>query len=38
MVAGFGFEWALQLILNSGVSINFRDINGWTDCTIWAAG
>ncbi|KAG8365868.1 hypothetical protein BUALT_Bualt17G0016600 [Buddleja alternifolia] len=30
MVAGLGLEWALQPILNSGVSVNFRDINGWT--------
>lgn len=36
MVAGLGFEWALQPILNSGVSINFRDINGWTPLH-WAA-
>ncbi|KAL0447265.1 UNVERIFIED_CONTAM: Calmodulin-binding transcription activator 4 [Sesamum latifolium] len=36
MVAGLGFEWALQPILNSGVSINFRDINGWT-ALHWAA-
>ncbi|KAK6116605.1 hypothetical protein DH2020_049711 [Rehmannia glutinosa] len=36
MVAGLGFEWALQPILSSGVSINFRDINGWT-ALHWAA-
>ena len=36
MVAGLGFEWALSPILNSGVSINFRDINGWT-ALHWAA-
>uniref|UniRef100_A0A5B7B9D0 Putative calmodulin-binding transcription activator 4 isoform X2 n=1 Tax=Davidia involucrata TaxID=16924 RepID=A0A5B7B9D0_DAVIN len=36
MVAGLGFEWALNPILNSGVSINFRDINGWT-ALHWAA-
>ncbi|KAI3467723.1 hypothetical protein Pfo_024386 [Paulownia fortunei] len=36
MVAGLGFEWALQPILNSGVSVNFRDINGWT-ALHWAA-
>ncbi|PIN11506.1 putative protein, contains IPT/TIG domain [Handroanthus impetiginosus] len=36
MIAGLGFEWALQPILNSGVSINFRDINGWT-ALHWAA-
>ncbi|PIA51087.1 hypothetical protein AQUCO_01100130v1, partial [Aquilegia coerulea] len=36
MAAGLGFEWALIPILNSGVSINFRDINGWT-ALHWAA-
>ncbi|XP_057509434.1 calmodulin-binding transcription activator 4-like isoform X1 [Actinidia eriantha] len=36
MVAGMDFEWALNPILNSGVSINFRDINGWT-ALHWAA-
>ncbi|KAL8052380.1 hypothetical protein ABFX02_05G000900 [Erythranthe guttata] len=36
MVAGLGFEWALQPIVNAGVSINFRDINGWT-ALHWAA-
>ncbi|KAL3835712.1 hypothetical protein ACJIZ3_010448 [Penstemon smallii] len=36
MVAAMGFEWALQPILDSGVSINFRDINGWT-ALHWAA-
>ncbi|XP_022846514.1 calmodulin-binding transcription activator 4-like isoform X3 [Olea europaea var. sylvestris] len=36
MVAGLGFEWALQPILNSGANINFRDINGWT-ALHWAA-
>ncbi|KAK3040874.1 hypothetical protein RJ639_029218, partial [Escallonia herrerae] len=36
MVAGLGFGWALNPILNSGVSINFRDINGWT-ALHWAA-
>ncbi|OVA17479.1 IQ motif [Macleaya cordata] len=30
MVAGLGFEWALNPILNSGIGINFRDSNGWT--------
>ncbi|GER56084.1 calmodulin-binding family protein [Striga asiatica] len=35
-VAGLGFEWALQPILNAGVSVNFRDINGWT-ALHWAA-
>jgi len=36
MIAGLGFEWALSPILNSGVNINFRDINGWT-ALHWAA-
>lgn len=36
MVAGLGFEWALHAVLSSGVSINFRDINGWT-ALHWAA-
>lgn len=36
MVAGLGFEWALNPILCCGVNINFRDINGWT-ALHWAA-
>jgi hypothetical protein len=36
MIAGLGFEWALSPILNTGVNINFRDINGWT-ALHWAA-
>lgn len=36
IIAGLGYEWALQPILNSGVSVNFRDINGWT-ALHWAA-
>ncbi|KAJ7957540.1 Calmodulin-binding transcription activator 4 [Quillaja saponaria] len=36
MISGLGFQWALSPILNSGVSINFRDINGWT-ALHWAA-
>lgn len=36
MVSGLGFVWALTPILNSGVSVNFRDINGWT-ALHWAA-
>lgn len=36
MVAGLGFEWALNPVLSCGVSINFRDINGWT-ALHWAA-
>lgn len=36
MVSGLGFCWALSPILDSGVSVNFRDINGWT-ALHWAA-
>ncbi|OVA09563.1 IQ motif [Macleaya cordata] len=36
IVAGLGFEWALNPILHSGISINFRDVNGWT-ALHWAA-
>ncbi|XP_060191070.1 calmodulin-binding transcription activator 4-like isoform X2 [Lycium barbarum] len=36
MIAGLGFEWALHPILNAGVSVNFRDISGWT-ALHWAA-
>ncbi|KAE9454771.1 hypothetical protein C3L33_13343, partial [Rhododendron williamsianum] len=36
MIAGLGFEWALNSVINSGVSTNFRDINGWT-ALHWAA-
>ncbi|CAN0929217.1 Calmodulin-binding transcription activator 4 [Linum grandiflorum] len=36
MIAGLGFEWALTPILNHGVSVDFRDINGWT-ALHWAA-
>ncbi|GFY88119.1 calmodulin-binding transcription activator protein with CG-1 and Ankyrin domain [Actinidia rufa] len=36
IVAGLGFDWALNPILDSGVSINFRDINGWS-ALHWAA-
>uniref|UniRef100_A0A7N1A5B5 CG-1 domain-containing protein n=1 Tax=Kalanchoe fedtschenkoi TaxID=63787 RepID=A0A7N1A5B5_KALFE len=36
MIAGLGYEWALTPIISSGVSINFRDINGWT-ALHWAA-
>ncbi|GAV89566.1 IQ domain-containing protein/TIG domain-containing protein/CG-1 domain-containing protein/Ank_2 domain-containing protein [Cephalotus follicularis] len=36
IVAGLGYEWALNPILGHGVSINFRDINGWT-ALHWAA-
>ncbi|XP_024013760.1 calmodulin-binding transcription activator 4 isoform X1 [Eutrema salsugineum] len=36
MVAGLGFEWALYPILGHGVSVDFRDINGWSSLH-WAA-
>lgn len=36
MIAGLGYEWALNPILGFGVGINFRDINGWT-ALHWAA-
>ncbi|KAJ9554577.1 hypothetical protein OSB04_018622 [Centaurea solstitialis] len=36
MISGLGFGWALTPILNSGVGVNFRDINGWT-ALHWAA-
>uniref|UniRef100_A0A2P2J6R9 Uncharacterized protein MANES_12G009600 n=1 Tax=Rhizophora mucronata TaxID=61149 RepID=A0A2P2J6R9_RHIMU len=36
LVGGLGFEWALGPILSHGVSIDFRDINGWT-ALHWAA-
>lgn len=36
MAAGLGYGWALLPILNSGISANFRDSNGWT-ALHWAA-
>ncbi|KAI3426817.1 uncharacterized protein J3R85_009690 [Psidium guajava] len=36
VIAGLGFEWALNSILGCGVNVNFRDINGWT-ALHWAA-
>ncbi|XP_023643087.1 calmodulin-binding transcription activator 4 isoform X1 [Capsella rubella] len=36
MIAGLGFEWALYPILGHGVSVDFRDINGWS-ALHWAA-
>ncbi|GER30061.1 calmodulin-binding transcription activator [Striga asiatica] len=34
--AALGFNWALQPIIVSGISIDFRDVNGWT-ALHWAA-
>ncbi|GAB2220377.1 hypothetical protein Drorol1_Dr00008026 [Drosera rotundifolia] len=36
MIAGLGYEWALNPVLSVGVGINFRDLNGWT-ALHWAA-
>ncbi|CDY12637.1 BnaA02g13050D [Brassica napus] len=36
MVAGLGFEWALHPLLGLGVSVDFRDSNGWS-ALHWAA-
>ncbi|KAL9226412.1 hypothetical protein vseg_002230 [Gypsophila vaccaria] len=36
MIAGLGYEWALNPLLENGVGVNFRDINGWT-ALHWAA-
>lgn len=36
MISGLGYQWALKPILNSGVSINYRDTLGWT-ALHWAA-
>ncbi|CAF2062454.1 unnamed protein product, partial [Brassica napus] len=36
MVAGLGFDWALSPILGHGVSVDFRDGNGWS-ALHWAA-
>ncbi|KAL5724854.1 hypothetical protein ACHQM5_008065 [Ranunculus cassubicifolius] len=36
LVAGLGFDWALQPILKCGVNVNYRDVNGWTPLH-WAA-
>ncbi|XP_075494269.1 calmodulin-binding transcription activator 2-like isoform X1 [Primulina tabacum] len=30
LAAALGFNWALRPIIVSGVSIDFRDVNGWT--------
>ncbi|KAG0457961.1 hypothetical protein HPP92_023118 [Vanilla planifolia] len=36
MISAMGYEWALSQILDLGVGINFRDVNGWT-ALHWAA-
>ncbi|KAK4777646.1 hypothetical protein SAY87_017833 [Trapa incisa] len=36
LVAALGCDWAVKPILAAGVSINFRDVNGWT-ALHWAA-
>lgn len=36
VISGLGYEWALSLILEAGVGINFRDAKGWT-ALHWAA-
>jgi hypothetical protein len=36
LAAALGYDWAIKPIVTSGVSINFRDINGWT-ALHWAA-
>ncbi|XP_010470633.1 PREDICTED: calmodulin-binding transcription activator 4 isoform X1 [Camelina sativa] len=36
MIADLGFEWALYPILDHGVSVDFRDIKGWS-ALHWAA-
>ena len=36
MIAGLGYDWALNSILDAGIGINFRDVNGWT-ALHWAA-
>ncbi|XP_074310037.1 calmodulin-binding transcription activator 4 isoform X1 [Silene latifolia] len=36
MISGLGYEWALNPLLDYGVGVNFRDINGWT-ALHWAA-
>lgn len=34
--AALGYDWAIKPIVTAGVSINFRDVNGWT-ALHWAA-
>ncbi|XP_026437762.1 calmodulin-binding transcription activator 2-like isoform X1 [Papaver somniferum] len=36
LAAALGYDWAIEPTISSGVSINFRDVNGWT-ALHWAA-
>lgn len=36
LAAALGYDWALEPTIVAGVSVNFRDINGWT-ALHWAA-
>ncbi|XP_038683522.1 calmodulin-binding transcription activator 2-like isoform X2 [Tripterygium wilfordii] len=36
LAAALGYDWAIKPSVTSGVSINFRDVNGWT-ALHWAA-
>ena len=36
LAAALGYDWALEPTIIAGVSINFRDVNGWT-ALHWAA-
>lgn len=36
LTAALGYNWAIRPILSAGVSVNFRDVNGWT-ALHWAA-
>ncbi|KDP27353.1 hypothetical protein JCGZ_20177 [Jatropha curcas] len=36
LAAALGYDWAIKPIIAAGVSINFRDMNGWT-ALHWAA-
>lgn len=36
LAAALGYDWAIRPTITAGVSINFRDVNGWT-ALHWAA-
>ena len=36
LAAALGYDWALSPTIAAGVSVNFRDLNGWT-ALHWAA-